>query len=157
MVALRDERGGTSEVTDPSCCDRQSRKVDRQLREHPGVAEELNLSRGDRARTLDVPYGVTCARSRPAPPQHVLHGDVGHCFTCSLQRRGSGRAPFGGQQSEAFKQQVKGARTTTWRRKGPDGARDRQQDGPSVEMRTDTRRAPSGQVGLARELQVERL
>jgi len=64
---------------------------------------------------------------------------------------------LGDQQSEAVKQQVKGARTIAWRREGLARARDRQQDDPTVEMRRHIRRAPSGQVSLARKFQVERL
>ena len=65
--------------------------------------------------------------------------------------------PLGGQQSEAVKEQVEGTRGTRRRRERLHGAADLQEDALSRDMRGDERRAPGGQVGVARELQVERL
>src|SRR6516165_3322729 len=48
-------------------------------------------------------------------------------------------------------------RATARRGEGPDRAADLQHSCPFVKMRLDKRRAPGGQVGLARKLQVERL
>ena len=65
--------------------------------------------------------------------------------------------PLGGQQGETVKEQVEGTRSTRRRRERPHGAADLQKDAPSREMPGDERRAQGGQVGVARELQVERL
>ena len=65
--------------------------------------------------------------------------------------------PVGGQQREAVEQQVEGTRTIRRRREGLDGAADLQQDAAFGEMPRHTGCTPGGQVGLAREIQVERL
>ena len=64
---------------------------------------------------------------------------------------------LGGQQSETVKEDVKGTGSTRWRRERPHGATDLQEDALSRDLRGDERRAPGGQVGVTRELQVERL
>jgi hypothetical protein len=63
----------------------------------------------------------------------------------------------GGQQGEAVEQQVEGTRITRRRREGPDGAADLQQDLTSGETPRHPRRGPRDQVGLASEVQIERL
>ena len=60
----------------------QCGEVDRQLRKRAGVANEPDLSRGDRAHGLVVPHGGARARGRPAPPQDILDGDVGERLRC---------------------------------------------------------------------------
>ena len=129
--------------------------MQRQLREHAGVANEPDLSGRDRAHALVVPHRGAGSDSRPTPPQRVLHGHCKERFGCSLQRRSSGGVSLGGQLSHARKQQLEGPRgSPRWRRKRPDGAPDFQDDVP---LPRHARRAPGVQVGLARELQVERL
>ena len=109
-------------------------------------------------RAVVVPDGVAGRRGHPAPPQDVLHRDVGERCRCPLQHRSRGGVSVGGQQGEPVEQQVEGTRSTRPRRERPDGAADLQQDAPSRELPSgDGRRAPGGQVGLARELEVERL
>ena len=65
--------------------------------------------------------------------------------------------PLGGQQSETVEEEVEGTRSTRRRRERPHGAADLQEDALPRDMRGDERRAPGGQVGVTRELQVERL
>jgi len=64
----------------------------------------------------------------------------------------------GGQPGEPVEQQVEGTRSTRPRRERPDGTADLQQDAPSRGLPGgDGRRAPGGQLGLAREIDVDRL
>ena len=82
--------------------------MERQLREHAGVANELDLSGRDRAHTLVVPYRGAGSDRRPTPPQRVLHWHFKERFGCSLQSRRSGGVSLGGQLSHAVKQQLEG-------------------------------------------------
>ena len=157
-VGLRDVRGGTREVAHPRGRQAQRGEVERQLRKRAGIADELDLPRGDRMRAVIVPDGVAGRRGHPAPAQDILHRDVGERCRCPLQHRSRGGVSVGGQQGEPVEQQVEGTRSTRPRRERPDGAADLQQDAPSRGLPSgDERRAPGCQVGLARELQVERL
>ena len=136
----------------PSCGE-----VERQLRERAGVADELDLSRGDRAHALVVPHGVAGGVGHPAPAQDVLDRDVrrapslraasvGAAAACPSVISRRGRRAAGRADAERRR-----------RREGLDGAADLQEDVPSGQVPGEDRRGPGGQVGLARELQVERL
>jgi len=95
-VDLRDERGGTREIADPHPCQGQGGQVDGQLRERAGVADELELSRGDRQHGLVVPHGVGGRRGHPPPAKDVLHRDLEKRFRCLAQRRSRGGASLDG-------------------------------------------------------------
>ena len=151
----RDERCGTREVAHPRACYAQLGKVERQLRERAGVADELNLPDGDRVHALEVPNERACDRGHPAPPQDVLHGDIDERLRCGLQHRSGDGVSLGGQQREAVEQEVEGTRTTPRRREGLDGAADLQQYAAFGEMPRHTGCTPRGQVSLAREIRVE--
>ena len=84
------------------------------------------------------------------------HGHAGERCRCPPQRRGRGGAPVGDQQGEAVEEHLQGTRSTRWRRQGLGAAADLLEDALSGEMPRHARRTPGGQVGLARELQVER-
>ena len=128
--------------------------MQRQLREHAGIANEPDQSGGDCAHALVIPHRGAGPDSRPTPTERVLHGHFEERFRCSLQRWGGGGVSFDRQLSHAFKQQLEGPGSTGRRRKRPDGRPDFQDDVP---LPRHARRAPRGQVGLARELHVERL
>ena len=97
------------------------------------------------------------ARVHPAPPQDVLHGSAGGRSHGSLQRRGRGGMSLGDQLSETVEHQIARTRSTRRRRQGPRRAADLHQDIPGGDILRQPRRAPGGQVGLAREVQVGRL
>ena len=156
-VALRNDQRGICEVADPRTCYAQRGEVERQFRKHAGVADELDLSRGDREQALLVPDGAAGPIGYPAPAQDVLHGDLGDRVRRSLQRRRRGRAPLGFEQGKPVEQQVEWTRRARWPREDPDGAADLQEDVSSREVAGSDRRTPGGQVGLPREFQVERL
>jgi hypothetical protein len=63
----------------------------------------------------------------------------------------------GGEQRESADQQVEWTGRSRRRGKGPDGVRDLDDDAPRFEAACDCRRAPGDQVGLACEVEVERL
>ena len=115
------------------------------------------MSLCDRTRAFVIPHGVARGRSRPAPAQNVLHWNSDELLRCALQRRGCGGVSVGDQQSEAVEQQVEGTRRGRRRGEGLDGAADLQQVACSGEVPGEDSRDPCDQVGLARELQVERL
>ena len=109
-------------------------------------------------RAVIVPDGVAGRRGHPAPSQDLLHRNVGKRCRCPLQHRSRGGVPVGGQQGEPVEQQVERTRSTRSRRERQNGSADLQQNAPSRRMPSgDECRAPGSQVGLARELQVERL
>jgi hypothetical protein len=131
--------------------------VERQLRDRAGIADELNLSRGDGARAVVVPHGVAGRRGHPAPAQDVLHRDVGERFRNSLQRRSRCGVSVGGQLGKPVEQQVDGVRSTRASREGLDRAAYLEEHATSLEIPGgDERRAPGGQIGTACELEVER-
>ena len=131
--------------------------MDRQRRKRAGVADDLDLPRAAREPAFVVPHGRAGADGHPAPPQDVLHGNVGDRPDCPLQGRGRGGVSLGDQQGETVEQQVEWTRSTRRPREGPHGAADLDQDVPGGDVLRQPRRAPGGQVGLAREVQVERL
>ena len=155
-VGLGDDGGGSREVAHPGECYAQLGEVERQLCERAGVADKLDLPRGDRMQTIEIPQRRGGDHGHPAPPQDVLDRNAGELLRCTLHRRGRGSVSVCDQQSEAIEQQVEGARST-WRRKGLDGAADLLQDGPSHETLGHPSRAPRGQVCLTRQVRVERL
>ena len=93
-------------------------------------------------RAVIVPDGVAGRRGHPAPPQDILHRDVGKRCRCPLQHRSRGGVPVGAQQGEPVEQQVERTRSTRPRRERPDGAADLQQDAPSRRMPAATNAAP---------------
>ena len=135
------------------------REVERQLRERAGVADELGPVWRRCACMPSMSHSEGAGgRGHPAPPQDVLHGDVGERFRCPLQRRSRGGVSLGDQQREAVEQQVEGTRVARQRRERLHGAADLQEDAAlAARCPAMSGRAPGGQVGLARELQVERL
>ena len=84
-------------------------------------------------------------------------GDLGEGLRCSLQRRSRGGVSVGDHERDAVEQKVLGTRRFRRRGEGLGGAADLQEDFSSAEVPGGGRRVPGGQVGLARELQVERL
>ncbi len=155
-VDLRDERGGTRQVADPRPCQGQGGQVDGQLREGAGVADELQRSRGDRQHALVVPHGEAGRRGHPAPAKGVLRRDLEKRFRCLLQSRSPGGASLDGQQSKPVEQQVEWTGRSRRRGEGPGGARYLTDDASSYEVAGHDRPGPGDQVGLAREVEVER-
>ena len=109
-------------------------------------------------RAVIVPDGVAGAVAIQPHRRTSSTGMSVSAFAARCNSRSRGGVSVGGQQGETVEQQVEGTRSTRPRRERPDGAADLQQDVPSRSLPSgDGRRAPGCQVGLARELQVERL
>ncbi len=126
------------------------REVEWQLRKRAGVADELDLSHGERMHAFEVPQEGARGRGHPTPPQDVLDGDFGQRCRRSLQCRTRGGRSVDGQQGKTVKQQVQGTRVTWRRREGLNGAADLQEDVLSSEMSRHLGRAYRGQIGFAR-------
>src|SRR4029453_1613994 len=145
----------TREVADPHACYAKREDMKRQLRERAGVADDLKISPRDREGALVVPHGATGGRGRPSPSPDVFRRDARELRGCALQDGGRGDVSFGRQQNQAVKQEAERPRSPRRPRQGLDSATDLTHAVPLREMLE--RRVPGDQVGLARELYVERL
>ena len=156
-IGLRDQRGAGPEVTAPHGVHGHGGQQDRKLAEGAGLAGELDLPCGQ--VPVVIPQSVARRRGQPAPPERLGCGDVcaGKGASCLPQRRGGGGRPVGDQQRQAVQQQV--ARPRRVRRRGQPlgGAGDLQHMAGAGQMPGEPRCLVGVQVGLAGQVQVERL
>ena len=157
-IDLRDQRGAAPEVTTPPGVHGHPGQQDRKLVKGAGLTGELNLPCGQ-VPVVVVPQNVARHRGQPAPPERIVCGDVcaGKGASCLPQHRGGGGRPVGDQQRQAVQQQVARPRRVRRRGQGPGGAGDLQQIVGARQMPGEQRCLVGVQVGLAGQVQVERL
>ena len=155
-VGLRDQGRGRREVTSPCVAHGQRDQTGRQLLERASVTGELDLPRDDRAPGIFVPQH---GGGDPAPPESLFPGDVsrGEGVHCLPQRRNRGGGTVGDQPRQAVEEQVDRAGRVPGRGEGPGGAGDLEHIAGACQMPGERGRAPRGQVGLAGQIQVQRL
>ena len=161
-VGLRDQGSGRREVTAPGHGGAERAQQERQPLERAGVTGEPELPDEHRVPGVVVPQRAGRGLSQPAPPEFVLDGGLpaGEGADDPAQRRGRGGRPVGDHQREAVQDQVDRPRGAAW--SWTDGraradAGDLEQIAGAGQLPGEQGRHPGGQVGLAGQVQVERL
>ncbi len=159
-VGLRDQSLGRREVTAPGHGRAERAQQERQPLQRAGLPGEPELPGQHRAPRVVVPQRAGGALSQPAPAKFLPRGDVraGEGVNGLPQGGGRGGRPVGDHQRQAVQDQVdRPRRPGLVRREGAGGAGDLEQITGAGQPPGEQRRHPGGQVGLPRQVQVERL
>jgi hypothetical protein len=158
-IGLRDQQRRRSEVATPRGVGAQCAQIDGQLVQRAAGPGEPDLLHEQRPPEVVVPQRAGGRLGHPAPPESVLHGDVGAGeYARGLpQRPGRCGWPVDDQPGQAVQDQIDRAKRVAARRECPGCpgylvqiARSRQSSGEQG-------RHPRAEVGLARQIEVERL
>ena len=158
-IGLRDQHRDPVEVPAQRGGLTQDVDAHREHGQRARVARELDPAIGDRKACLVVPHHHRRRGREPPPAEHLLGRDIvaRKPGRGPLENRSSLRATVRECQGEAVQQQVGRARTGG----GPGGrsrlARDVVKARAAGELPGEERRAPGIEIGLARELHVERV